>query len=481
MSKPVRVRFAPSPSGALHIGNLRTALFNWLYARSHNGVFVLRIEDSDKARSNEISEEELIQSLKALGLDWDEGPDIGGPFGPYRQSMRKEKYQNALAALENAGYLYPCFCTPAQLESERKRMSASGKAPRYSGKCRNLSESDRAKAKAEGQKAALRFKVEAKIVSFVDGVHGIIKFNTADFGDFIVARSDGTSAFYLASLVDDIEMEITDVIRGEDHLSNTPKQILIAEALGNTAPKYHHIPLVMDSRGKKLSKREGGVVVAELLSARYRPEAILTATAMLGWSGVTGDHVESLAELSQKFDFTHISTSPARYDPDRLKNLNTKNLKSLSVAEFGEWFYPIFEIAGFPFDQIDDSSIRKIMAAVQDTMRSTEEAVIIAMQFVAWQEPDDAALLALKKDDAKKAVSALAVAIEQIGEWEENAYDHVVESVKRQTGLTGATLFMPIRAALTGRTKGPRLVDLFAVIKPEEAIERIEKTKRLWT
>lgn len=480
MSESVRVRFAPSPSGALHIGNLRTALFNWLSARGKNGAFILRIEDSDEARSDIEAENTIIESLKALGLDWDEGPDIGGSFGPYRQSERTSLYEEAQSKLDELGSTYRCYCSPEELEKERKAAAAAGRPPKYSGKCRKLSTEDQKRMESAGKSFAKRFLVEKKIISFRDGVRGSVSFNTEDIGDFILTRSDGSAMFYLASAVDDLKMKITDVIRGEDHLSNTPKQIMIIEALGGKPPNYHHLPLVLSQHGKKLSKREGGIRISELLGARYLPEAILTATAMLGWAGISGDHLVGAEELATKFNLEEVSNSPAKFDMARLKSLNAKALKALPPEKFSEMFHPLLEISDFPFMRFDEQRTKSVMRSVQETMTAPEEAATIAMQFAMWRKPDGDAHKVLEGQNAQKVVSALKVSVEQIGEWDESAFDVVLKSVKRITGISGKGLFMPIRVALTGRASGPRLADLFSLLTHDDIIKRIEQTKRIW-
>ena len=481
MTNAVRVRFAPSPSGALHIGNLRTALFNWLYARGKKGTFVLRIEDSDQSRSDVEAEKTIFESLKTLGLFWDEGPDVGGSFGSYRQSERTSIYKTALLSLDEAGHTYRCFCSPEELEKERKALAIAGKPPRYSGKCRELSKEEGDRLKSEGKAFAKRFRAGTEVISFNDSIRGTVTFNMADIGDFVLARSDGSAIFLLASAVDDMEMKITDVIRGEDHLSNTPKQIVLIEALGGKPPNYHHLPLVMSRHGKKLSKREGGIRISELLGARYLPEAIVTATAMLGWAGISGDKNVSAKELSKIFNLTEVSNSPAKFDLARLKSLNAKALKALPPDKFAELFYPLLEISGFPFGRFGEEKSGSVMKAVQETITTPEEAGLVAMQFAMWHTPDDEAKKVLENRDAKEVVNALKVSLEQIGEWNETTYNAVIKSVTRITGLKGKNLFMPVRVAITGRTSGPRLADLFSILSHDDVVERVEQTKKVLT
>ncbi|MDH5639426.1 MAG: glutamate--tRNA ligase, partial [Nitrospinota bacterium] len=284
-----RVRFAPSPTGPLHVGGARVALFNWLFARRVGGKFILRIEDTDAARSTPEYEAKIIKSLRRLGLTWDEGPDIGGPCGPYRQIERHAAYQDVAERLAAKGITYPCYCSEEELEKERKQMISRRLAPRYSGKCRAISSEARTQKEAEGIRPATRFIMpEGETIHIKDEIRGGVTFETSDLGDFIIVRSDGSASFLLASAVDDAQMGISHIIRGEDHLSNTPRQMMIIRALGGAPPHYAHLPMVLDEKGKKLSKRVGATDILELLDSGHAPEAINTAMAMLGWAGVDG-------------------------------------------------------------------------------------------------------------------------------------------------------------------------------------------------
>lgn len=475
MSKP-RVRFAPSPSGSLHIGNLRTALFNWLFARRSGGSFILRIEDTDVERSRATHEAEIISSLKRLGLEWDEGPDIGGPFEPYRQSGRGERHAKALEALKEAGAVYPCFCSPDELEAERKALIAAGKPPRYQGKCRNLTATEREKMFAGKGPPSYRFKVEGDAVEFLDGVRGHVSFQTRDIGDFIVTRSSGSASFYLATAVDDLDMKITDVIRGEDHLSNTPEQMLIMRALGKEPPRYHHLSIILDVDGKKLSKRGGALDVAYLLDSGYTPEAVTTAVAMLGWSGVAGDSPESLESMAEKFDIAKVSKAPCRFDEARLDHLNARALKDMPPEKAFAVIGPLLKHSGFPFESFSDDQALRIASAVVDTIHAPSQAPAIAELFTRLPEPDEGALSALSGKEAQDTLIALERALEKTDCLDDEAFHAVIESVSSATGLKGGKLLKPVRAAITGRTKGPGLADLFVILGKEETLNRIRKT-----
>ncbi|MCX8006622.1 MAG: glutamate--tRNA ligase, partial [Coriobacteriia bacterium] len=311
----VRTRFAPAPTGALHLGGARTALFSWLVARSAGGEFVIRIEDTDVRRTVPGSEDSLLEDLRWLGLDWDEGPDVGGPYAPYRQSERSALYRAAAERLREAGALYPCYCTPEELAADREVDRAAGRAPRYAGRCRTLTDSQRARLHAEGRKAAWRFAVpQSAIVSFDDAVHGAMRFSTEDIGDFVVLRSDGRATYDLACVVDDAAMDISFVVRGDDHLANTPRQILLAQALGERVPRFAHLPLVIGPEGEPLSKSKGGWAVADLRAEGFLPSAAVEYLASLGWQGPEDLVVRGPADLLAVFDIRSVSPSPSRHD-----------------------------------------------------------------------------------------------------------------------------------------------------------------------
>ncbi|MBI5814578.1 MAG: glutamate--tRNA ligase [Nitrospinae bacterium] len=474
----VRVRFAPSPTGSLHAGNLRTALFNWLHARKSGGEFILRIEDTDAARATPEAEAEALDSLKKLGLSWDEGPDIGGPHAPYRQSERFSIYTNAADRLFKNGAAYPCYCTPEELEAERKSLIARKIAPRYLGKCRSLPPELRKKLEDEGRKPSMRFKVERDLVEFLDGVRGQMSINTGDIGDFIIVRQDGSAAYNLAAAVDDVEMRITDVIRGEDHLSNTARQILIMRSLGAEHPRYHHLSIILDASGHKLSKREGSMNVAELIENGYLPEAILTSITMLGFGGISGAEALSLSELTDKFDIGKVSRSPAHFDPARLDHINIKALRGSPPGEIARALSPVLAKAGIGLSHFSRETLNRVMTAVAGTIHRPAEAADVAMQFVKRAAPDADAIKALSDEGTDAVVEALEGEMRKRGSLADRDYDAVIESVSKAAGAKGKKLFAPIRAAVTGRLAGPNLKDLFAVLGPRGIIDRIAESKK---
>jgi glutamyl-tRNA synthetase len=471
----IRVRFAPSPTGSLHVGNLRTALFNWLHARKTGGKYILRIEDTDSARFTPGAESSLIDALKRLGLNWDEGPDIGGPHAPYRQSERLEKYRAAVELILKSGSAYPCYCSESELEAERKTMAASGRPPRYSGKCKTLSQAERDALERGGIKPVIRFLVDDRTISFHDGVRGEVTFNTRDIGDFVLMRSDGVAPYYMASAYDDVQMGITDVIRGEDHLSNTVRHILIMRAMGATPPRYHHLSIILDADGKKLSKRAGALDVAELLNGGYLPDAINTTVAMLGWAGISGKDTLQLEKLAEVFDISKASRSPAHFDPERLDHINARALKSITPQTALETLRPLMEQAGFPFGDYSRETLEMIASAVASSVHTPRDAGWMSLQFVKRLDLDDEAAQALCAPEAIPAVTALAEAVKNGDPLGHDSYETLMKRVAETSGVKGKSLFKPIRAALTGRVSGPNLKDILAIIGPDEALRRLNE------
>src|SRR5437867_5470691 len=343
----MRVRFAPSPTGQLHVGNARTALFNWLLARGSNGTFILRIEDTDAERSTRGSEGEILRDLRWLGLDWDEGPDVGGPRGPYRQSERLHLYQSYAKELLGADAAYYCFCSTAQLGAEREEAVAAGRTARYAGTCRRLSRDQAAARIAAGERPAIRFRVpEARDVVFTDIVRGDVRFHTDVIGDPVIVRADGHPAYNFAVVVDDALMEVTHVIRGEDHISNTPRQVLLNEALGFTPPEFAHLSLVMGPDHSPLSKRHGATSVAEFRSRGCLPEALVNYLALIGWSPGGGDELLPIDELARRFSVDSVGHSAGVVDEEKLAWANRHYLKMADPRRVAELSVPYFNQAG---------------------------------------------------------------------------------------------------------------------------------------
>ena len=331
--KPVRVRFAPSPTGPLHIGGARTTLFNWIFAKKYNGRFILRIEDTDVERSKKEYEEEILNGLKWLGLDWDEGPDIGGEFGPYRQSEKIDIYEKYLKKLIDEEKAYYCFCSKEELEADRQAMLSQGLAPKYSGRCRNLSKEESFRKIEKGESFVIRFKIPAQELEFNDLIRGKIRFNSGLFGDIIVAKGLREPLYNFAVAIDDYEMQISHVIRGEDHLSNTPKQMLMREALGFEHPKYAHLPLILAPDRSKLSKRYLETSLSDYKRQGYLPEAINNFLALLGWHPENDREIFSQEEIIKEFDLKRVQKAGAVFNIEKLEWLNAQYIKKTDSKE----------------------------------------------------------------------------------------------------------------------------------------------------
>src|SRR5437762_5240862 len=344
----MRVRFAPSPTGQLHVGNARTALFNWLFARGHGGTFILRIEDTDVERSTADADAAILRDLRWLGLNWDEGPDVDGPRGPYRQSERLHLYSSYANELLNAGHAYYCFCSVAQLDADRQAALDEGRPAGYAGTCRRLTREQADERIAAGERPAIRFRVpEGRDVAFKDVVRGDVRFHTDVIGDPIIVRADGHPAYNFAAVVDDALMEVTHVVRGEDHISNTPRQILLYEALGFTAPRFAHLALVMGPDHTPLSKRHGATSVAEFRAKGYLPEALVNYLALIGWSPGGNDEVLPIDELARRFSLEAVGHSAGVFDEEKLAWVKRHYLKIADQARIAELAEPYFNRAGF--------------------------------------------------------------------------------------------------------------------------------------
>ncbi|WP_026181453.1 glutamate--tRNA ligase [Thioalkalivibrio sp. ALJ7] len=460
-----RTRFAPSPTGLLHLGNVRTALFSALLARSRGGHFLLRIEDTDAERSRAEFVDALQRDLRWLGLDWDEGFGAGGDAGPYAQSERADLYAGYYRQLIDAERAYPCFCSAAELERGRKRMRAQGKPPRYPGTCARLSREEAAAREAEGQKPTLRFRVPlGRTIRFEDGVRGPVSFRTDEIGDFVIRRSDGTPAFFFSNAIDDALMGVTDVVRGEDHIANTPRQMLLLEALGLEAPAYHHLPLVMGQDGAPLSKRNGSASVEELRTKGYLPVAILNHLARLGHR-YESEGLMSAEALASGFSSERIGHSAARHDPQQLDHWQSEALRELTDAEMQTYL----EEAGVL--EVVAAEQRPVLARLlRDNITRAEEAPLWVAAFADDPVPySDSARAELA--DAGEAF--FRAALEALDAAEE--FPSLAKAVGQATERKGRKLFMPLRAALSGQTFGPELPRIWEYLGRERVRARLQQ------
>ena len=461
--EPQVTRFAPSPTGYLHLGNARTALYNFLAARAGGGRFVLRVEDTDAGRSEQHLLEQLLTDLRWLGLEWDEGPDVGGAHGPYQQSERADVYSAAVETLERQGRVYPCFCTQQDLQLSRRAQLAAGRPPRYAGICARLPVEAAERRIADGERPATRFRVPAgRVVEFADVVHGQQRFASDDIGDFVVRRADGSAAFFLGNAVDDSAMGVTLVLRGDDHLANTPRQILILEALGLQVPAYGHLPLLLGDTGTPLSKRDGAAGLHDLREHGYLPGALSNYLVRLGHACGRDEWLE-LAQMPAYFDLRRVSRSAARFDEAQLRHWQREAVTRTSVEALIAWLGPRLDAFA--------SHARKVefVAAVRGNLLFPLDAE--ALVRVVCEE-----LVALDAD-AERAVTGAGPGFfrQAAGEWESNAGDFKAwtRAVAAATGRKGAALYMPLRAALTGTTHGPELAPLVTLMGSERVAARL--------
>jgi nondiscriminating glutamyl-tRNA synthetase len=492
----MRVRFAPSPTGQLHVGNARTALFNWLLARGHDGTFILRIEDTDAERSTRESEESILEDLRWLGLEWDEGPDAGGAGGPYRQSERLHLYTSYANELLAGGHAYHCFCAPQKLEADRRAMLAAGRPPRYAGTCRAVSPEEARRRLDAGERAVVRFRVPEHIdVSFQDLVRGEVTFSTDVIGDPVLVRSDGRPAYNFAVVVDDALMEITHVIRGEDHISNTPRQVLLYRALGFGPPRFAHLSLVLGPDHTPLSKRHGATSVAEFRERGYLPEALVNYLALIGWSprtggGETADDAELMPmdELARRFALEDVGHSAGVFDPEKLAWMNRHYMKMASPGRMAAESARFFQVRGFLKRKTDIAmayieSILPMAVGSVDRLEEVPDRLAFLFAYdapAALQRPAVAEVL--HEPGAREVIAALPDAIDG-PLMDRDAFRAMATRVKEKTGQKGKTLFHPIRVALTGEGGGPELdlavpaIDRGAQLSAEAGLAKIISTR----
>jgi len=460
----MRVRFAPSPTGQLHVGNARTALFNWLLARGQSGVFILRIEDTDAERSTRESEVAIVRELRWLGLDWDEGPDIGGPHGPYRQSERLHLYQSYAKELLTSEHAYYCFCTTSQLDAERQEALAAGRPALYAGTCRRLPREQVAARVTAGERPAIRFRVpQGRDVVFTDAVRGDVRFHTDVIGDPVIVRADGRPAYNFAVVIDDALMEVTDVIRGEDHISNTPRQVLLYEALGFTTPNFAHLALVMGPDHSPLSKRHGATSVAEFRSKGYLPEALVNYLALIGWSPGGGDELLPIDELARRFSLGSVGHSAGVFDGEKLAWANRHYLKVADPLRIAELSLPFFSDAGLRMRPdargLDFLASAMAMAnASVDRLNQIPARLAFLFDYSPERTLDDAGVAGeMSTEGARAVVNALAEELAAAPRLDRERFRAVANQVKAKTGQKAKLLFHPIRIVLTGRAEGPEL------------------------
>ncbi|MBI3050211.1 MAG: glutamate--tRNA ligase [Acidobacteria bacterium] len=471
-----RVRFAPSPTGYLHVGGARTALFNWLYARRHRGTFVLRIEDTDVQRSSADMVTGILEGLRWLGLDWDEGPEVGGPRGPYFQSGRLDRYRAAAARLVAEGHAYYCYCSPERLRDEREKAEARGEAWQYDRACLNLAPERIAELEAVAAPRAIRFKVPSTHTAFEDIVHGRIAFDPRSIEDFVVLRSDNHPTYHLSVVVDDVEMGITHVIRGDDHISNTPKHLLLFEALGVTPPTFAHVPLILGADKKRLSKRHGATSVTEYRRQGYLPAAMVNFLALLGWSPGDDRELLSVAELVDSFSLEGISGGNAVFNVEKLEWMNGQYIARLPAGELAGAVEPFLADAGLPVPR-DRGWFHRLLDLLRPRAKRLTDFAELARPFLVdtvEYEPH-AVEKHLDAPDVGAHVAALAAALRTTDPFDEPHVEATVRGTAAERGVKAGVLIHATRVAVTGRTTSPGLFEVLVLLGRERSVARLER------
>jgi glutamyl-tRNA synthetase len=472
-----RVRFAPSPTGHLHIGGARTALFNYLYARRHGGAFVLRVEDTDQERSTPESVRGILESLRWLGLEWDEGPETGGDHGPYFQSERREMYGRELDRLMGEGKAYHCFCTPEELAGRREEARAAGGSPGYDGRCRRLSAGEREKFREEGRPAAVRLTVPEGETGWNDLVRGDVSFRNDQFGDFVIYKSDGFPTYHFAVVIDDAAMNITHVIRGDDHISNTPRHLMLFEALGKPAPLFAHVPIILGSDGGRLSKRHGATSIGQYREEGYLPEAMVNYLALLGWSTSESTQTFTLDELVAEFDIPRVSKSSASFDPDKLLWLNNYHYMELPAAERAKRLVPWWEKEGLDAGAKDPAWLERVVEIVGDRVKLLPDIVPQSEFFFRDVEPGEPEQKVLRK--AEKVMPSLQKVIARFAAADPFSEEAIEKAIKEEAAAAEVGLgkvIQPIRVAVMGRKVGPGLFESLELLGREKVLERLRAT-----
>ena len=477
MAEDIRVRIAPSPTGKFHIGTARTALFNYLFAKKNGGKFIVRIEDTDAERNDEESLKDILQGLLWLGLTWDEGPEVGGEYGPYFQHERLALYAQLAEDLIEKKLAYRCYCTPGELAKEREEQQARGLAPKYSGRCRNLTAEEIARFEQAQRPSVIRFKVEPQKVSFDDVIRGKVEFDAGLFGDFVLIRSDGMPLFVFTNVIDDNLMKISHVLRGEEHLVNTAKQILLATALNYLSPEFGHFPLIFNADRSKMSKRKNPVSITDDYKAKgYLPDALTNFIALLGWASGSDREIYSLEELVEEFELDHVGKSPSIFDGEKLLWMNGHYIRQKPLGEVAS------EAQNFINNrEILDQTLAHpdyyldVVALIQDRIKIYSEIEDLIEYFFVTPEYPAEKLIA-KKSTKDRTIGALEAASKIITDLPVLSHDETEEALRgaaQELGINDGELLWAVRVALSGRDASPGTFELLEVMPKEQSLERI--------
>jgi len=472
MDDKVRVRFAPSPTGYLHIGGARTALFNWLYARHHGGVFILRIEDTDRERSTDEAIDAIINGMSWLGLTWDEGP--------YRQMDRLDRYHREADRLLAEGKAYTCYCTPDELDEMRKAALARKEAPKYNRRCLTLTESERQACEAQGLKPVIRFRCPDEGSTIIrDHVKGEVVFENQNLDDFIMVRADGIPTYNFAVVIDDYDMSITHVIRGDDHLSNTPRQVVLYQALGYKVPEFAHLPMILGPDKTRLSKRHGATAVEAYRDEGYLPQALINYLALLGW-GFEDQTVFSLDELIEKFGLEAVGKSPAVFDPAKLEWMNGVYIRELTLKELAEHQKRFMRAAGLPIEMYEDAWYLRLAEITQERLTKLADIVGLSDFFFRRVPLDPAAVEKVLKKEGTKEVLEKAIEVLSVSfPFESHEIEARLRALAEETGIKAKFVFQPLRVAVSGRTVSPPLFETMELLGRDTTIERLGEAVNL--
>lgn len=480
MEKKLKVRFAPSPTGPFHIGGARSALFNWLVARHADGTFLVRIEDTDLKRSTKESEENIKDSLKWLGMNWDEGIDVGGPHGPYRQTERLDLYKKEVQRLLDEGKAYYCYCSAEELEKSRKAQLDAGKTPIYDEHCRHLTEEEKAKYEAEGRKPVVRLKVRKDgVFAFDDMVRGHVEFQAAGVGDFIIMKSDGIPVYNFAVVIDDAFMEVTHVIRAEEHLSNTPRQLAIYEALDYKPPKFGHISLILGEDHKKMSKRHGATSVTEYRNMGYLPEAVVNYLALLGWTPKGEQEIFTEEELIKQFSMKRVSSNDAVFDINKLNWINFQYMKKLDADQLYDLIFPFLVKAGYVEESVTEEKkdwLKKVIWFMKDHIYFAGQAAD-ELKFFFEDMPkitDENVLAIMKEETSGKLLKAFIEDLKALETFDQAEIKKCFNACMKAQGIKGKAAYEPTRIALTGVTQGPGMFEMMELFGREKTMDRLE-------